>query len=362
MSTDPADCVLCAIGLSGAEDGAVFSTDEPIVSGGLTGGTTTQNEWQDFTPPATIPMNHPWLSRYASSVLLFQDTGASEVSTRTSQTFGNPDHPIAFNIGCGREALEGVAKALSEAYLGSINADFSIGLVSNHSRQSLAALLADIVQLTFSDEPHNETIALGENWCNRTRTVLTDRSILVGPASDPTGLKDTNTLAEALQKITSAGGPKQMLFHSCGDGSATFYRKLQLWLAAGIDVSNMKWAKAYARDRFDALAKAATEGAYIMTERSTYLLAKDRGIVPGLRVFVEEDPVLVTPCSALVNAHLAGNHGTQEATKFADWLVSERALEIVKTFGRDLSYAKALFSPAAQVELGEDERLKGRGI
>jgi len=196
------------------------------------------------------------------------------------------------------------------------------------------------------DQSHNTRLAINEGWCARTRPVFNDHLILVGPKSDPVHIASMDTLAEALRALVASPSvknrPRQILFHSCGDGSATFYNKIELWLSAGIDTSSVEWSKAYAADPFDALMKAGREEAYIMTQRSTYLVAKDRGLVPEIRVSIEEDPALVVPCSVVMNTKAAAHSSDaiSSARQFAEWLSSDQPQQIIAAFGRDLNYSR----------------------
>lgn len=332
--------------------------------------TPSPTEWDNFKPRDRIPINHPWLSRYCPSALLFFD-GSSQTSnlinTATNETFGDSHHPLAFRIGCGKISHAPLIKALCTTFIASQGSNFSIGLVQNNSRQTLAALLADIVQISLISDPPNSTLAMNEGWCQPTSTLFNDHSILVGCASDPANLYVVKTLTEALQTLmtsqfTTSEETRRILFHSCGDGSATFYRKLHLWHAAGIDSSNAKWAKTFAKDPYDALVKSSAKNTYVLTERSTYLLAKDKGLVPGLRVAVEGDPVLVVPCGGFLNRLVPESEEVMRARMFAEWLQGEEAREIVRGFGKGLSYAKALFTGADELEFAEGQALKGRGI
>src|SRR5262245_24252806 len=60
--------------------------------------------------------------------------------------------------------------------------------------------------------------------------------VLIGPKSDPAGIKGMTDVAEALKTIKSKGAP----FISRGDRSGTHIAELDLWRAAGIDIGKEK--------------------------------------------------------------------------------------------------------------------------
>src|SRR5262249_54758512 len=62
--------------------------------------------------------------------------------------------------------------------------------------------------------------------------VMYNDFVLIGPKSDPAGIKGMTDVAEALKAIKSKGAP----FISRGDRSGTHIAELDLWKAAGIDI------------------------------------------------------------------------------------------------------------------------------
>lgn len=217
--------------------------------------------------------------------------------------------------------------------------------------------------MAFTQEPHNEDLAINESWCRRTCRVFNDHFILVGPTTNPAHLgPDGSSLPEALQTMMAQGRLQhynRMLFHSDGDGSCTFYKKQKLWLGAGIDVSNAKWAKAYGLSPYSALQIAAKESAYLLTDRATYLTAKHHGLIAKMRVFAEGGSNLLNSCSVLLNTVVHGN-SNKAAGSFARWLSNAEAQSIIQEYGRDWSYAKPLFTVADREEFEDRERLSGR--
>src|SRR5260370_1399842 len=71
--------------------------------------------------------------------------------------------------------------------------------------------------------------------------VMYNDFVLIGPKSDPAGIKGMTDVAEALKAIKSKGAP----FISRGDRSGTHIAELDLWKTAGIDIAKDKgpWYK-----------------------------------------------------------------------------------------------------------------------
>jgi tungstate transport system substrate-binding protein len=66
--------------------------------------------------------------------------------------------------------------------------------------------------------------------------VMYNDFILVGPKSDPAGIKNMSDVTEALKAIKAKDAP----FISRGDRSGTHAAELELWKAAGIDIGKDK--------------------------------------------------------------------------------------------------------------------------
>jgi hypothetical protein len=240
-----------------------------------------EQDWKDFVPPDNIAINHPWLSRLCPTSLTYFDNGfgfgANVVRTNCKKIYGNPQHPVKFSFSCGPIGFTLVLRKLTDEYIRTHGNDFSIGVVCNQSRQAQVALLADVVQLAFTWEKHNEDIAIKEGWCQRACHVFNDHFILAGPASNPARLTAGLPLAENLRTMISQGADQpynRLLFHSNGDGSATFFKKHQLWTAAGIDTSNARWEKSHEYSPWTALEQAEASKAYLLADRSIYLMVR----------------------------------------------------------------------------------------
>lgn len=301
-----------------------------------------------------IPLSDPWLSRYQTSIILEHTAGSDQISTVDKEVYGNNDHPISFRIGNGGAGYTHILEVLCLDFIRRHENNFRIGWVGNHSRHTQAALLGDIVQVALTYEPDMEILAEQEGWCRRVcAPAFWDHFVFVGPKENPAALRPGCSVNEALQKIAQIEAP----FHTRGDGSATFTREQHLWEAAGIKTESASWLETHQLAPYQALQKAAEDGAYLLTDRSTFLTAKQDGTIPSLTVYVEGGKALLNPCSALINTKLPNTPDQSMAIAFAEWLVAERAQSIIKAYGRDWKHHMPLFTPAEQEEFRDVERL-----
>jgi ABC-type tungstate transport system permease subunit len=128
--------------------------------------------------------------------------------------------------------------------------------------------------------------------------VMYNDFVLIGPKSDPAGIKGTTDVAKALQAIKAKEAP----FISRGDRSGTHIAELDLWKAAGIDISKEKspWYKEIGQGMGAALNTASAANAYVLADRGTWLSFTNRGdldiLVAGdKRLFNQYGVILVNP-------------------------------------------------------------------
>jgi tungstate transport system substrate-binding protein len=170
--------------------------------------------------------------------------------------------------------------------------------------------------------------------------VMYNDFILIGPKSDPAGIKGMTDVAEALKAIKAKGAP----FISRGDRSGTHTAELDLWKAAGIDIGKDKgpWYKEIGQGMGAALNTASAANAYVLADRGTWLSFKNRGELDILlagdnRMFNQYGVILVNPAK---HPHAKQDLGQA----FIDWLVSpegQKAIADYKIEGQQLFFPNA---------------------
>jgi tungstate transport system substrate-binding protein len=170
--------------------------------------------------------------------------------------------------------------------------------------------------------------------------VMYNDFVLIGPKSDPAGIKGTTDVAKALQAIKAKEAP----FISRGDRSGTHIAELDLWKAAGIDIGKEKgpWYKEIGQGMGAALNTASAANAYVLADRGTWLSFKNRG---DLDILVAGDKRLFNQYGVmLVNPEKHPHVKKELGQAFIDWLVSpegQRAIADYKVGGEQLFYPNA---------------------
>jgi len=170
--------------------------------------------------------------------------------------------------------------------------------------------------------------------------VMYNDFILIGPKSDPAGVKGKDVI-KAFQTIKE----KQAPFVSRGDRSGTHIAELALWNKdAGIEIEKEKgtWYKPIGQGMGAALNMASASNAYVLSDRGTWLPFKNKG---DLQIIVEGDKRLFNQYGViLVNPEKHPSVKKDLGQQFIDWLVSpdgQKAIANYKINGEQLFHPNA---------------------
>ncbi len=172
------------------------------------------------------------------------------------------------------------------------------------------------------------------------RDIMYNDFVILGPASDPAGIKGMKSAPAALTRIAIMGAP----FVTRGDMSGTHVKELEVWEAAHIKPEG-DWYVTYSLGK---LGNGATtvfanrRQAYVLMDRATYLtMKKSITLVP----LVERDPILLNLIAVIrVNPAKFSGLNVEAAKAFVDWLETDEAQMLIKDFGVK-TYGEPLFFP-----------------
>jgi tungstate transport system substrate-binding protein len=192
---------------------------------------------------------------------------------------------------------------------------------------------ADVV---FVHDQAAEEKFLREGFGVKRFPVMYNDFVLVGPASDPAGVKGRDVVA-ALKNIAASNAP----FISRGDKSGTNAAELRYWAMAGAAGKGSGYRECGC-GMGPALNIAASSGAYALTDRGTWLSFKNRG---DLTVLVEGDSRLFNQYGVmLVNPAKHPQVKVAQGQKFIDWLVSPAGQSVIASYkinGQQLFFPNA---------------------
>jgi tungstate transport system substrate-binding protein len=145
--------------------------------------------------------------------------------------------------------------------------------------------------------------------------VMYNDFVVVGPQADPASAKG-NDIVAALKKIAASNAA----FVSRGDKSGTHAAELRFWTQAALSGQKGSGYKECGCGMGPALNIGASTGAYVLTDRGTWLNFKNRA---DLKVLVEGDAKLFNQYGVMVvNPAKHAHVKLADAQKFVDWIVS----------------------------------------
>jgi tungstate transport system substrate-binding protein len=194
------------------------------------------------------------------------------------------------------------------------------------------------VLLVHSPKDEKTFVDQGYGW-NRTQFAH-NFYVIVGPASDPAGIKDMTNASQAFQKIRE----KQSKFVSRGDNSGTNAKELALWNLTGLTPSNVSdnsWYVSTGVGMGSTLEMANQLQAYTLSDLATFIHSQKN---LSLVVLVENDP------TNLINKYdiIAVNHTMYPSTnyagalKFIEYMTSQPTQQKISEFGK-AEYGRTLF-------------------
>jgi len=168
--------------------------------------------------------------------------------------------------------------------------------------------------------------------------VMHNDFIIVGPASDPAGIKGSKTV-DAFKKIAD----KKVTFVSRGDESGTHKKEKDLWNAVGVKPEG-SWYQQSGTGMGATLNIASEKQGYTLTDRATYL-AQKKNI--KLEILVEGDKTLLNIYHVMqVNPEKFNKVNKDGGKAFVDFMVNPETQKIIEDFGKD-KYGESLFFPDA---------------
>lgn len=168
--------------------------------------------------------------------------------------------------------------------------------------------------------------------------VMYNDFVILGPKTDPAKAAG-HDVVEALRRIAESKVP----FISRGDRSGTHAAELRYWKEAGIDPARIGDSyKDIGQGMGPALNMAAGTGAYVLSDRGTWLSFKNKA---DLVILVEGDRRLFNQYGVmLVNPAKHPDVKRAEGQSFVDWLISPEGQSAVANYKID---GKQLFFPDA---------------
>lgn len=215
---------------------------------------------------------------------------------------------------------------------------YRLKVVAVGSGEALAMGRRGDADVVFVHSPAAESAFMAAGYGVRRRVVATNYFTIVGPTSDPAGVRRATSAADALRRIAAARAG----FVSRGDSSGTNARELALWRKAGV-VPPWPGYIETGQGMAATLLVANQRRAYTLTDLGTFgslrahldlavLRAEDRDLINIYHV-IELNP------TGHVRLNAAGGNA------FADFVVSAELQDYLARYG-EARFGAPLFVPA----------------
>lgn len=220
------------------------------------------------------------------------------------------------------------------------------------------------VDVIFVHAKAREEEFIAKGFGTKRYAVMHNDFIIIGPESDPAGIKGLTEAVPAMQKIAAVKAP----FISRGDDSGTHTMEQSLWKATGLPLAEQTqkvvsegkekeikytmpadssaWYMSIGQGMGKVITFAEEKQAYTLTDRGTFIKMK-WGKTPGvaLEILCEGGDSLanfygVIPVNPAKHPHVSHDLAVQ----FAEWLVSPRGQGVIAGYTLE---GKQLFFPDA---------------
>jgi tungstate transport system substrate-binding protein len=197
------------------------------------------------------------------------------------------------------------------------------------------------VDVTLVHARHLEDRFIKEGYGVNRRDVMYNDFVIVGPESDPAGVRKAKTAAEAFKKIAR----RQATFISRGDNSGTHVKEMEIWKTTG-KKSSGSWYLEAGKGMGTVLTMAYEKRAYTLADRGTYLAFLGNKKI-DLPILFEGDPILFNPYGIIAVSPARHPHVNYiKAMALIGWVTSRQGQKIIREFGKN-KFGQPLFIPVA---------------
>lgn len=277
------------------------------------------------TAPTTVPATEAAVSTEAPA------TEAPEVAAPA-----NPNIILATTTSTQDSGLLDVLVPMFEEQTGYIVQTIAVG-----TGEALKMGEEGNADVLLVHAPSSEVTYMEGGFGKDRMLVMHNDYIIVGPAGDPAGIKGLGP-KDAFLAIYNAGAP----FVSRGDDSGTHKKEVSFWTKAAVDPAAEKpeWFIETGQGMGASLTVASEKGAYILTDRATYLANKEN---LQLEILLEGNNALLNVYHVItVNPEKWQKVNYDGAIAFSKFITDPATQAVIAEFGLD-KFGQPLFYPDA---------------
>ncbi len=172
---------------------------------------------------------------------------------------------------------------------------------------------------------------VGEGYGVERAPLMHNDLVIVGPASDPAGIKGCTDPVAAFNRIRS----ERATLVSRGDDSGTHKRELSFWAALGSEPGedDADWYCESGAGQGATLNIASELDGYSLSDRATWVKFGNKR---NLEILVEGDEKLLNPYSLIpVSTEKYSHVKAEEGQQFIDWLTPDHGQQLIAAYRVD---------------------------
>ncbi|MCU0629904.1 MAG: substrate-binding domain-containing protein, partial [Methanoregulaceae archaeon] len=307
-----------------------------VAAAGFAGCTGTTPATQQVTPVATVTTSQPVSTPAATPVF-------TAVATPVKPSGPPQTLLIATTTSLYDTGLLDYLQPMFEQQYGT-----KLKITSQGTGKAIELAKRGDADILLVHDPASEMQFMENGTGLNRRTFADNYFVIVGPASDPAGIKGM-TPEEAFKKILAEGkkGTPGVSFVSRGDGSGTHSAEKRIWSNAKYNYAkdvqkSGSWYIEAGKGMGETLQMASEKGAYTLTDEGTYLAYKGK---------LKLDPI-VSQGDSLLNVYsvMTVYNPKQPVEKikasndFVNFLIAPDTQAAIAAYGKD-KYGKGLFTP-----------------
>ncbi len=197
-----------------------------------------------------------------------------------------------------------------------------VDIIAVGTGQALKLASSGDVDMVVVHAPDLEKEFVDDGHGTGRRTFMVNDFVIIGPPSDPAGIRGMTDAGKALRAIHG----QKALFISRGDNSGTHQKELSLWEKTGIRPRGPRYLQ-IGQGMGAVLTMAEEKSAYTICDRGTFLARSHR---LNLQVLCEGDPLLLNYYSAIgVNPERYPGVKADLARRLTDWLCSPEGQSLI---------------------------------
>lgn len=284
----------------------------------------------------------PGIRRAAGLVLaIIMAASLSACSSTPSNTAASPTEPVKTSDVVLASTTSTQDSGLFDVLIPAFekaNPTFKVKVIAVGSGEAIKLGENKDADVLLVHSPAAELTFMAAGFGANRKSVMYNDFVIVGPASDPAGIKGMTSAVDAFKKIAAS----KAVFVSRGDDSGTHNKEKSIWASGTIDPKGQSWYLSTGQGMGETLKVAMEKLGYTLVDRATWLTAK-AGLA-DLTLLVEGDKKLFNPYSVI---EVVGAKNAAGAKAFSDWIVGADGQKVIGAFGVE-QFGQQIFVPSAK--------------